>query len=466
MNKMDKTTPDEKGSYKFLNGWHMLKLSGSHYDVGYQHGWLLSDYIVESINEVSSLIYIKTGMNWEFFKENAMKLWNDNLDTNIREEIRGIVEGVNNYITKNESKNKRKISFEDILTWNGYEELIDYWFPTVAADVYKNESKNDVTVNKMFYANIGDHCSAFIATGDYTKDKNIVVAHNSFSTFETGCYVNVIADITIGDKSFKMQTQPGYIHSFTDFYVNNAGIVITETTIGGFSVYNANGIPEFVRSRNAAQNSKNLQDFINIMWEGNTGGYANTWLVGDRNTNEIMRLEMGLKYYKDDRTKNGAFAGFNAPLDPRIRNFECSNSGFADIRRHQGARQVRIPQLLEKFKGNIDGDIAKQIISDHYDVYLNKENPCSRTVCSHYESDAREYMSQPGRPLPFQPQGAVDGIICTNDMILNQNFEARFGSSCGKAFDAKEFLKNHPQFDYLAPYLKDRPTQPWTLMDF
>ena len=67
---------------------------------------------------------------------------------------------------------------------------------------------------------------------------------------------------------------------------------------------------------------------------------ANTWLVGDTKTNEIMRLELGLKFYKDDYTMDGYFAGFNAPLDPRIRNFECENSGFADIRRHQGARQI------------------------------------------------------------------------------------------------------------------------------
>lgn len=98
---------------------------------------------------------------------------------------------------------------------------------------------------------------------------------------------------------------------------------------------------------------------------------------------------------------DGYFAGFNAPLDPRIQNFECSNSGFADIRRHQGARQVRIPQLMEEYKGKIDNEIAQKIMADHFDVYLNRENPCSRTICAHYELDDRMYMSQAGRPLPF-----------------------------------------------------------------
>jgi hypothetical protein len=231
---------------------------------------------------------------------------------------------------------------------------------------------------------------------------------------------------------------------------------------GGFKAYDEKGIPEFVRIRKAAQYADNMDLFVNIMWDGNNGGYANTWLVGDNKTNEIMRFELGLKFYKVDKSTNGAFAGFNAPLDPRIRNFECSNSGFADIRRHQGARQVRIPQLLEQYKGKIDMESAMKILSDHYDVYLNKINPCSRTVCSHYELDAREFMSQSDRPVPFTPRGAVDGVVCTGASAANLAFWGRFGSSCGMGFDAKEFLQLHPQFEYLKDFLKDRPSQPWT----
>ena len=54
---------------------------------------------------------------------------------------------------------------------------------------------------------------------------------------------------------------------------------------------------------------------------------------------------------------------------------------------------------------------AQEILADHFDVYLDRENPCSRTVCAHYELDDRAYMSQPGRPVPFQPRGAVDAAV-------------------------------------------------------
>jgi hypothetical protein len=76
--------------------------------------------------------------------------------------------------------------------------------------------------------------------------------------------------------------------------MNSAGIIITETTIGGFSGYDPAGIPEFVRAREAAQYAASIDDFARIMKEGNNGGYANTWLVADTGKNEIGRLELGL----------------------------------------------------------------------------------------------------------------------------------------------------------------------------
>ena len=107
--------------------------------------------------------------------------------------------------------------------------------------------------------------------------------------------------------------------------------------------------------------------------------------------------------------------------------------------------------------------LPKKIISDHYDVYLKKDNnPCSRTVCSHYDLDAREYMSQSDRPKPYSPHGTVDGVVCDTKSAKNMSFIGRFGNTCGTPFIAKEFFKQHRQYERYAPYIKDRITQPWT----
>jgi hypothetical protein len=50
-------------------------------------------------------------------------------------------------------------------------------------------------------------------------------------------------------------------------------------------------------------------------------------------------------------------------------------------------------------------------------------------------------------------------------MALEMAFWAKWGSSCDIPFDAKKFLQEHRQYDYLAGYLKSRPTQPWTVFN-
>jgi hypothetical protein len=289
-----------------------------------------------------------------------------------------------------------------------------------------------------------------------------VVAHNNFSNFVDGQFARVVVDLkpTKGNR-FIMMGFPGWIWSGTDFFVTSKGIIGTETTIGGFIAYE-NYVPISCRIRNAMQYGNTLDDYVKMLVDGNSGDYANSWLFGDTNTNEILRIELGLKYNNIERTKDGYFIGFNAPYDPRIRNLECVNTGFDDLRRHQGARRVRLAELMDQYKGKLNIQVAQKIIADHFDVYLKKENPCSRTCCSHYELDAREYMSDPSRPKPFQPRGALDGNVCDTTMAKAMSFSLRWGSSCGIPFDKNKFCDEHREWDYLRPYLDDRPEQPWT----
>jgi len=453
----DQSEPGEvvtynNGSRYEENGWIYLHIEGEPYDRGFQHGYLMAQEIGEIKRSLEYLTYWNTGKEWQFFVEAAERLFvlDQDMEENdtyqeFLDEMKGIADGA--------QAAGVNVSWQEILAWNGYEELVDYWWPNEKSGKYADGEKDDK-----------DHCSAFIATGNATIDGRIVMAHNSWNEFEFGQFSNLILDIepSEGHRMF-MQSAPGYIDSFADFFVTDAGLMGTETTIGGFSLYNPDEVSEFFRIRRAMQYSEGLDQFVDIMKKNNNGGYANTWLLGDINTGEIMRYELGLEFYNVTRTRDGSFIGFNAPLDPRIRNLECSNTGYADIRRHQGARQVRLAQLMDEHYGKIDVEVAKAILADHYDVYLNKDNPCSRTVDGHYELDAREYMSQPGRPLPFQPRGTVDGKVMDSSMAEDLSFWARWGNSAGMPFNATEFLTEHIQWSHLNGYLKDRPGQPWTL---
>ena len=98
-----------------------------------------------------------------------------------------------------------------------------------------------------------EHCSAFVATGSYTKDGKVVIAHNNWSTYLEGERWTIIFDIAPANGyRMLMDGLPGVIHSGDDFVINTAGMAITETTISHFFGFDTAGIPEFVRARKAA----------------------------------------------------------------------------------------------------------------------------------------------------------------------------------------------------------------------
>jgi hypothetical protein len=439
------TTKIKNGISYEKAGWTYISIRGAPKERGYAYGYLCAEGFKEIQKTLTFLMPEAYGMDWEYFITEIAKDFKEMTIRDFKEfyeEMDGIAEGCN--------ANGCKTSIDEIIAWNFYCS-IPYWYST------KSQSR----VGKE--GGSSDRCSAFMAVGDWTEDGKIVCAHNSFTDFIDGQFSNVVLDLN-PDKGhrFIMQTSPCWIWSGTDFFVTANGIIGTETTIGGFIPYERR-FPVGYRIRQAMQYGDSLDDYCKILLHENSGDYANSWLFGDTNSNEILRIELGLKYHNVERTKNGYFIGFNAPYDERIRNIEVQNSGFYDVRRHQGARQVRLSDLMDKHKGKLNIEIAKEIISDHYDVYLLKDdNPCSRTVCSHYDLDAREYMSETGRPKPFSPRGAVDGIVCDTALAKNMSFIGRFGNSCGIPFVKDEFFKKHRQWDKFRPYVKDRPTQPWT----
>jgi hypothetical protein len=426
------------------DGWKYISVKGEPKERGYAYGFLCAKDFKEIQKMLEFLMYESYGKKWEYFikeinldfKEMTKKEFPE-----FYEEMEGIAEGCN--------ANGTETTIDEIIAWNFYLS-ISYWYST----------KSEVHIGKE--GGSRDRCSAFIAVGDWTADGKIVCAHNSFADYIDGQYSNVILDLNPSKGiRFIMETSPCWIWSGADVFVTAKGIIGTETTIGGFMPYEKK-FPIGYRIRQAMQYGNTIDEYVDILLKENSGDYASSWLFGDINTNEILRLELGLKYHNIERTKNGYFIGFNATYDAQIRNLECNNSGMYDIRRHQGARHVRLEELMDKYKGKINIEVAKEIISDHYDVYLHKDNnPCSRTVCSHYDLDAREYMSQEGRPTPFAPHGAVDGFVMDSELTKKMAFVGRFGNSCGIPFNKNEYCDKHIQWNIFRPYLHDRPSQNW-----
>lgn len=455
--------------YKYtLNGWTYISIKGTPYERGYAHGQLLAEEIKSFFETFKFNLFDTHGVELDFFIEVSNYVFKKPTQENFPEffeELKGITDGAN--------ENGANITLDELILLNNSASL-DYALSklsTYLTYIPKLQEKyaNLITIMPTGAREGGgrkgsdDKCSAFMAIGSYTHDGKIVCAHNSFDNFISGQHFNIIIDL-LPDKGHRVlyQAGPGYISSQTDFFVTSGGFIGTETTIGGFVPYEDKD-PITCRIRNCMQYANTLDDYVEMLKKNNSGDYANSWLIGDIKNNEIMRIELGLNFVNVERLTDGYFIGFNAAYDARIRNLECVNSGFDDIRRHQGARKVRLEQLMEEHKGKLNVEIAKEIIADHYDVYLGKINPSSRTCCGHYELDDRAFMSQADRPLPYQPRGAVDGTVTDSETAKEMGFYARWGSSCGMEFDKKDFFNRNIQWKRYEPYIFDRPSNPWSL---
>ncbi|MFA5803058.1 MAG: C45 family peptidase [Melioribacteraceae bacterium] len=429
----------EKANRHEKNGWIYVHIEGAPEERGFQHGYLTAKEINESLKKLSTKWKYQSAMEWQWLVQKTHEILTTKVDEENLAEIDGMVEGM--------KAAGVSTSRDELVALNGYMELIWYWWPTVKD-----------SFNTNFPPPKKEACSSFIATGSMTSNGKIVLGHNSMVGYEDP-FCNIVLDI-VPEKGHRilMQAFTGFIHSGTDFFVTDAGLVGSETTIGGFYPFDPNGAPEFSRMRHATQYANSIDEWCDMMKKDNNGGYANAWLLGDIKTNEIARLELGLKQIGFEKKKDGYFTGSNIAENLKLLRFE-TKSEDTNIKFSNIARRVRWKQLMKENAGKINLDLAKYFVADHYDPYLKSNTLSQRMLCAHWEYDPQLYTSY----TPFSPEGALDGKVVDAAMAKQMSFIARWGSSCGTAFDAKKFLEEHPQYDWMSEILKDRPSQPWTI---
>jgi hypothetical protein len=365
------------------NGWIQVHLEGAPAEIGFQHGYLLAPEIKDTFRDISSETEHDEKRDWEFFRKAAREVLWPRVEPEYREELTGIVEGLK----------ARDVNLDiwDLVALNAWLELPYY------DRIVPSGSGGAVSAP-------GDHCSAFVATGSYTRDGRIVIGHNNWTSYASGERWNIIFDIVPArGNRILMDGMAGMIHSGDDFGVNSAGIVITETTISNFKGFDPKGVPEFVRARKAMQYANSIDDFARIMKDGNNGGYANNWLVADRKNNEIADLELGLKNVNLRRTTDGFFVGSNYPVDSKLAaeetDFDLNDRGSSQL-----ARRERWLALMAEYKGKIDVAAGQKFLADHYDSFEGKMDASERSLDGHIELSPRGMGSWQS---PYSPAGAV-----------------------------------------------------------
>jgi hypothetical protein len=421
-------------------GWIFVHLEGTPSGIGFQHGYLLPREIEDSKRAIELSTTHEVKHTWAEIREVAQTVFWPRVPEEYRQELQGMAEGL--------KAHGSRLDIVDLVAMNAYME-----FP-----YYYDEAKNREA--KGVPSPVGEHCSAFVATGAYTKDGRIVMGHNNWTDYLTASRWNIIFDIVpASGHHLIMDGMPGLIHSGDDFGINDAGIMITETTIGNFHGFDRGGVPEFVRARKAMQYSESIDDFAHIMEDGNNGGYANTWLVGDRKKNEIARLELGLKTVTLERTKDGYFVGSNFPINPKL---IAEETDFPkDPNTPNQVRHRRWDQLMAEYKGRIDVEAGKKFETDHYDALTKEIDPNERTICGHIDKSSRGL--KPWQD-PYGPAGVAEVKVADASMAEKMSFAAGMGHPCGLEFHAAEFLKAHPEYAWQSPLLEDLKANPWIVV--
>src|SRR5208337_4637650 len=437
--------PRLKTTYSFeRGGWVYVHLEGDPATIGFQHGYMLAKEIEDAFPAVQAGMVRSTQRDWAFFRQVAREMLWPKIDPEYQQELQGIAEGLS-------ARTGSQLDVYDIVALNSFEEVPDYYVAWL--------DKQQKTANAPNLKSPGN-CSAFVATGSWTKDHQIVIAHNNWTSYLNGERWRIIFDIQPAHGyRILMDGFPGVIASDDDFGINSDGLMVTETTITQFEGWDPNGKAEFVRARKALQYAGSIDEYTKIMLDGNNGGYANDWLLGDSKTGEIAQLELGLKAYKLWRTKDGVLAGSNWARDPKVIKEDAPEFDPNNLETSPNARRVRWEQLLDENKGKIDVTLAQQMLGDHTDSLQKKEEANERTLCGHVDASPRGVAVWSWNPS--YPGGAVQGKATDSAMAKEMRLTARVGHPCGADFLAKPFLAAHPEYAYQEPYLRDMKAGRW-----
>ena len=209
----------------------------------------------------------------------------------------------------------------------------------------------------------------------------MVIGHVTWWPLTLAEQTNVMLDIkpATGHRVL-MQSYPGGIESGTDWYQNDAGVVLTETTIEQ-SPFNVKARPSRIARARRFSTATTSTKWSRLSSTKNNGLYTNEWLIGDARTNEIAMLELGTyktRLYRSSKNDwfggtEGFYWGNNNAKDLSVRlEYQPDPHGApeympyvpqasrcemaADVPRvqRQDRRAVRVPRVSHGAAGELD----------------------------------------------------------------------------------------------------------------
>lgn len=356
-------------AYRYPNGgWIYLHIEGAPYDRGYQHGYLLSKEIGRYLNRCALLMAPKSKESgWELGRTMANALFLRGFDKEILEEMKGIADGAAAGGLKWDG---RPVDLVDVVTMNTLTEvrLLTAALPMTPTGLEGLNLRRPEYFDPKRDVGVTERCSAFAATGSATRDRKMVIGHITMWPLTLAEQTNIMLDIKpSAGRRIMMQSYPAGIQSGTDYYQNDAGVVLTETTIRQ-SPFNANGTPVAYRARKAIQYGSTIEEVVDYLGNQNNGMYTNEWLIGDAKNDQIAMYELGTyktRLYRSSKNEwfggtQGFYWGCNNAKDLNVRlEYVPDPKGKpVHVPFVPEPRDIKWQELYQRHKGNIDEQFA------------------------------------------------------------------------------------------------------------
>ena len=300
---------------------------------GVQHGRLLAPEIAAHIRCLSAYYGPKApAETWKHIRNTANSLFLRRYAREYLEEMKGIADGAGAAGARFEG---RPVDLIDIVAINSSNELDSLEgaleaSPTgleglkLTPDKSKPEPVARLPVPKR---NRPMRCNAFAATGPATKDGKLVFGHITMFDLYPANFYNVWIDLKPAKgHRFVMQSYPGGMHSGMDYSINEAGLLMSETTLEQTG-FDPKGTPLASRIREAIQYGDSIEKAVEILKKDNNGLSTNEWILADLKTNEIALLTLGTRKSKLYRSSKNEWIG-----DTQGFYWSCNNAKDIEVR--------------------------------------------------------------------------------------------------------------------------------------
>ncbi len=391
-------------AYRYeMGGWIFVHIEGEPYARGRQYGELVSEEIVKYISKVGIQKHAADPVKgWGQVRLLADALFLRKYDLEYLEEMKGIADGA----VKAGAKFKgRELDLLDIVALNS---LVDADYVESALRVSPTPLSGRTFMkgeDEAERGGAGDHCSSFVATKSASKDGRFIMGQMFMWSGYTGVHWDVMVDV-VPAKGHRLvyQTFPGGLHSGSDWYMNGAGLVIGETTVGQTG-FDPDGTPQSNRIRKAAQYASTIDEAAKILTEKNNGLYTNDWTMADAKTEEGACFLLGTKKTRLWRTGNGDTPGRlkdfiwannnNRDLDVRAEYGPNADNAPVDLAFNTWNRDIAFQQAFQaQGRGGFDLDVATRMLASSP---INRPHACDAKVTTGEMAEKLAFIAHFGK---------------------------------------------------------------------